>query len=92
MNTFQCAGRTLETVTLYSYLSVAFKNIGSLNNTSSILIEKAKKEVFKIKKTIRLDNTCRLLENLFDNLIAPVMLYCSEIWGILGTFNDSTPF
>lgn len=92
MSTFQCAGRTLETVTSYCYLGVTFKYTGSLNNTSSLLMEKAKKAFFKIKKTVGLDNPCRLLEKLFDNLIAPVMLYCSEIWGILGTFNDSTPF
>ena len=55
-------------------------------------MEKAKKVFFKIKKTDGLDNPCRLFEKLFDNLIAPVILYCSEIWGILGTCNDSTPF
>ena len=55
-------------------------------------MEKAKKALFKIKKTVGLDNPCHVLEKLFDNLVVPVMLYCSEIWGILCQVNDSTPY
>ena len=41
-----------------------------------------KKALFKIKNTIiGLGNPCSLLEKLFDNLVTPVMLYCSEICG-----------
>ena len=56
-------------------------------------MEKAKKALFKIKKTVGLDNPCQLTEKkLFDDFVVPVMLYCSEIWGILCPVNDSTPY
>ena len=92
MNTFHCTGRTLETVTSYCYIGVTFKYTGSMNNTSSLLMEKTIKAFYKIKKTVGLDNLCRLLEMIFDNLFARFMLHCSIIWGVLDTFNDSTPF
>ena len=53
-------------------------------------MEKAKKALFKIKNTIGLDNPCDLLEKLFDNLVAPVMLYCSELLGITCADKDTT--
>ena len=81
LDTFMCANHTLETVNSYCYLGVTFKHTGSLTHTSTLLMEKAKKALFKIKNTIGLDNPCNLLEKLFDNLVIPVMLYCSEIWG-----------
>ena len=74
------------------YLGVTFKYTGSLTHTSMLLMEKAKKALFKIKNTIGLDNSCNLLEKLFDNLVVPVMLYCSEIWGISSPVNDTTPY
>ena len=55
-------------------------------------MEKARKAYFKIKKTIGLDNPCKLLEKLFDSLVAPILLYCSEIWGITSTFKDTDPY
>ena len=55
-------------------------------------MEKARKAFFKIKSTITLNNPCNLLEKLFDCLISPILLYCSEIWGVLCNLNDSDPF
>ena len=92
LDTFMCANHTLETVNSYCYLGVTFKHTGSLTHTSTLLMEKAKKALFKIKNTIELDNPCNLLEKLFDNLVIPVMLYCSEIWGVICQVNDSTPY
>ena len=53
-------------------------------------MEKAKKAVFKIKNTIGLDNPCSLLEKVFDNLVTPMMLYCSELWGLTCAEKDTT--
>ena len=53
-------------------------------------MEKAKKALFKIKNTIGLDNACSLLEKLFDNLVTPVMLFCSELWSITCAEKDTT--
>ena len=69
LNTFKCANCTLETVNSYCYLGVTFNHNGSLTHTSKLLMEKAKKTLFKINNTIGLDNPWSLLEKLFDNLI-----------------------
>ena len=44
------------------------------------------------KNTIGLDNPCSLLEKLYDNLVTPVMLYYSEIWGLTCAEKDTTPY
>jgi hypothetical protein len=56
------------------------------------LMEKARKAYFKIKKTIGLNNPCRLLEKIFDSLVTPILTYGSEVWGVDSTFKDSDPF
>ena len=55
-------------------------------------MEKARKAYmyFKIKKTIGLNNPCKLLEKLFDSLVTPILLYCSEVWGIYLDLGDSS--
>ena len=91
-NTFKCANGTLERVNSYCYLWVTFKHNGSLTHTSMRLMGKVNKALFKIKNTIGLDNPCNILEKLFDHLVAPVMLYCTELWGITCAVNDTTPY
>ena len=51
------------------------------------LIEKTK-SLFKIKHTIGLDYPCNLLEKVVDNLVVPVLLCCSEIWGKFCRVNE----
>ena len=92
LNTFKCANCTLETFNSYCYLGVTFKHNGSSTHTSKLLMEKDKKALFKIKNTIRLDNLSSLLEQLFDNLVTPVMLYCSELWGLTCAEKNTTPY
>ena len=36
--------------------------------------------------------SCSVLENLFDTLVLPVNLYCSELWGLENEFQDAYPF
>ena len=55
-------------------------------------MEKAKRELFRIKKIVGLDNPCHLVEKLFDKLVVPFMLYCSERGDILCYCNDSAPY
>ena len=45
---------------------------------------------FKIKKTIGLDHPCKLIEKLFDSLVSPMLLYCSEVWGVFDNSGDSS--
>ena len=51
-----------------------------------------RKSIFKIKKSIGLNNPCGLLDKLFDTLVIPVILYGSEIWCLETTLNDLEPF
>ena len=74
-------GNVIETVNSHCYLGIMLKCNGSFNLAMSTLAEKARKAYFKIKKTIGLNNPCKLLEKLFDSLILPISLYCCEIWG-----------
>lgn len=37
-------------------------------------MEKTRKAYYKIKKTIGLENLCKLLEKLFDYIVTPVLL------------------
>ena len=56
------------------------------------LMEKGRKSFFKIKQCVGIDNPCSLLEKLFDSLVSPIILYCSELWGINSAFKDSDPY
>ena len=42
--------------------------------------------------TVSLNNPARLIEKLFDCLISPIIVYCSEIWGAFCSLKDSGPF
>lgn len=71
---------------------MTLQHAGNLNLSSSLLMEKARKAFFKIKKAISLDNSCKLLEKLFDTLVVPIALYGSEVWGIGKEFKNSDPY
>ncbi|CAG2190072.1 unnamed protein product [Mytilus edulis] len=55
-------------------------------------MEKKKRLGLKFKKTVSLDNSCSMLEKLFDTLVVPITLYGSEVWGVSQVFQDSDPF
>ena len=63
---------------------------GNFNVAVSLLMEKARKAYFKIKKTIGLNNPWKLLEKLFDSLVTSILLYCSEVWGVYLDPGDSS--
>jgi hypothetical protein len=37
-----------------------------------------------------LNNPCKLLEKIFDSLVTPILLYCSEVWGVYLDPGDSS--
>jgi hypothetical protein len=63
---------------------------GNFNVAVSLLMEKTRKIYFKIKKTIGLNNPCKLLEKLLDSLVTPILLYCSEVCGVYLDPGDSS--
>ena len=65
---------------------------GNFQLSIKALADKALKALFKIKKSIGLDNPCNLLEKLFDTLVVPILLYNCEVWGLQNSFKDSDPF
>jgi small nuclear ribonucleoprotein (snRNP)-like protein len=92
LNQFTYNNVDLETVANYCYLGMVLKFNGNFNLAINTLMEKARKANFKIKKTIGLNNPCRLLEKLFYSLVTPILTYGSEVWGVDSTFKDSDPF
>ena len=91
-DTFTFNNRKLKTVKSYSYLGITLNRNGSFRSAVTILADKALKAYFKIKMTVGLNISCKLLEKLFDTLVSPVLLYGSEIWGTTFNFQDSDPF
>ena len=79
INQFTYNDSYLETITNYCYLGMVLKYNGNFNLAINTLMEKARKACFKIKKTIGLNNPCRLLEKLYDSLVTPILLYGSEV-------------
>ena len=82
MNNFKIQNYILETVKSFCYPGVTIRYNGNINASSSLLMEKGRKVYFKIKKCVGFDNLCSLLEKLFDSLVSPIILYCSELWGV----------
>lgn len=92
LNSFKINGTVIETVKSYCYLGITLKYTGNINISAKLLMEKGRKAWFKIKKTLGLDNPCKLLEKLFDTLISPIILYGCEIWGAHSNLKDTEPF
>ena len=93
LNEFTYNNCVIETVIQYCYLGIVMRYNGSFNLAISTLMEKARKAYFKIKKKVSLNyNPARLIEKLFDCLISPILLYCSEIWGAFCSLKDLDPF
>ena len=82
INDFHYDDKILQTVSQYCYLGVMLKCNSKFNVAISVLMEKARKAMFKIKKIVGLNNPCRLLEKLFNTLVIPILLYNCEIWGV----------
>lgn len=59
---FPFNGNLLQTVSKYCYLGLTLKCSGSFKLAKTVFMEKARK-TYKIKKTIGLDNTCKLFKN-----------------------------
>jgi hypothetical protein len=66
VNEFSYNNNIIQTVSTYYYLGVMLKCNGNFNIAVSLLMEKARKAYFKIKKIIGLNNPFKLLEKLFE--------------------------
>ena len=73
----------LEQVQSYSYLGIELSSNGSFKAAEKCMSSKAQKALFKLK-TLLTDSSLKpsTCLKLFDQLIKPICLYGSEIWGI----------
>jgi hypothetical protein len=82
-STFSVGNVNLEIVHEYTYLGIVFTDCGSFKKAQSVLCEKAKRAMFKLKKIIIDTNLKPSIQcKLFDQLIKPICLYGCEIWGL----------
>ena len=80
---FRIGDVTLDKVSSYTYLGIELSSCGSSALASKTLANKAQKALFKLKKTLCSTNLLPNIQmKLFDQLIAPICLYGSEIWGL----------
>ena len=72
-------GKALDVETDFSYLGMTLDCKGKLFKTRSKLMERASFAVMKKSRKLSLPVDLQL--KLFDHMIAPTLLYGSEIWG-----------
>lgn len=86
---FKINGSYIETIDKYCYLGIVLKYNGNFNLASNVLQDKARKALFKVKKTLGFNISCKTLEKVFDSMVLPILLYVSELWGIESATNFS---
>jgi hypothetical protein len=73
----------LEYTDCFSYLGVIFYYNGSFVHTKKKLVEQAQKALYAVYYKIRnLQLLIDLQLKMFDSLVAPILLYGSEVWGV----------
>ena len=81
---------TLEWVKSYTYLGILINANGDFLSTSENLCVRGWKASFKIKSALKdVDVNPELQLKLFDTLVAPVICYNGEIWGIMNNVFNS---
>lgn len=79
---FKLNGDALDEVQTYPYLGIEISNTGNFNSAQKSLKNKAQRALFKLKKLLYGSNLKPYVGlKLFDQLIKPICLYGSEIWG-----------
>ena len=71
----------IQNVSEYLFLGITLKSNGNLSHRTTDLVKKAKKALFCIKSyTTSLNNLpVKVVNNLFDTLVKPIMTYNSEV-------------
>ncbi|MEW8548698.1 MAG: reverse transcriptase family protein, partial [Candidatus Thiodiazotropha sp.] len=78
---FTYYGQVLNVESDFCYLGIHFDQKGSFFKAKSHLIEQAKKASFSVlKKARKLGLPADIQLKLFDHMIAPILLYGSEVW------------
>ena len=78
---FRYKSYSVENVFKYKYLGIEFSSSGSWTNAISNLSDRGMKALFLLKRYICSGNIKPALGlKLFDQMIKPILCYCSELW------------
>ena len=79
---FRLCNQSIEILDSYSYSGVVFNYNGSFCTAKKKLLEQAQKSLYALYTKIKNINIPIDLQlKLFDALVAPILLYSSEVWG-----------
>lgn len=81
---FNIGSNKIECIKSYKYLGIIFNNTGKFNEAKKNLYDKGLKASFKLYKSIKSASpSLKTLLHIFDHTIKPIVLYGSEIWGMI---------
>ena len=80
---FRYGDINLEIVRKFTYLGIVFTSGGSFAEAQATLSGQAQKAIFSMKKYLNkfVNVTPSHYLQLFDKLVAPILIYASEVWG-----------
>ena len=79
---FTYNNKPLEIVEDFPYLGILFNYNGNFSKAKKRLVDQARRAMFSvIQKSRKLNLPVSLQLHLFDTMIAPILLYSSEVWG-----------
>jgi hypothetical protein len=83
LRSFRLASQSIEIVTSFCYLGVEINANGSFKQGIARAYNKASKAYFSLRRDFNFYNgtSPKTIMHLFDIMIQPIALYCSEIWG-----------
>ena len=80
---FLFEGSILQIVDHFSYLGVQFSYNGKFAATKSYLVDQARRAMFSvINKSRKLHLPIDIQIHLFDTMVAPILMYGAEVWGV----------
>ena len=76
----------LEIVDSFSYLGLIISKKCNFQTAINELLKKATRAYYAIKKDFNFINNThpKIIIKLYESMVQPILLYCSEIWGIFG--------
>lgn len=79
---FQYNNEQVEVISEYKYLGITMNYNGRFRNCQLQLIEQAKRAMYSVIGTSRkYDLPVDIQLEMFNNMVSPVLLYGSEVWG-----------
>ena len=84
-NRFTYKSEELQNVNEFKYLGIVFHKSGTFTKAIKDLACRASRAMFKLQSILKnLRTNPRLSIKLFDSVVKPIALYCSEVWGGFG--------